>query len=343
MARIEATRRPAALPAPALAAPVPASPAADGTPANLGMSAVLPAAPLTEVTLDWDTAQAAGEYRDAMEGFLHALTAVQGNGVAPQVRTAGLSLRGFQNGSRALYHGWALLQPCSLIPHRFLPRAPLMQDVKVRLRMRAKDEVVAYAEADAAAPPEEVADDEVSAGDYVARAQQTLLDVDGTRVHRWPTTATRTDDTPLTPPSALRSSGRSSRSHSPGRASVRFADAAPPEEGEEEAQEAEEAEEAEEKGRELQVKKKAEHVKPVATHAPLVRSTMAAASNSTMVTVGPMWEDSRLAPKRHTSYRDVGLHALDAVQILRRVHKVRLCLAALLCRGVASANVFTTG
>jgi hypothetical protein len=50
------------------------------------MSTVLPAAPVTEVTLDWHTAQASGEYRDAMEGFLQALTAVQGNGVAPQVR-----------------------------------------------------------------------------------------------------------------------------------------------------------------------------------------------------------------------------------------------------------------
>jgi hypothetical protein len=215
-----------------------------------------------------------------------------------------------------------------------------MQDVKVRLRMRAKDEEVAYAEADAAAPSEEVAyaeadaaapseevaDDEVSADDYVARAQQTLLDVDGTRVHRWPTAATRTEDTPLTPPSALRSSGRSSRSHSPGRASVRFADAAPPpeeEEEEEEAHEAHEVEEAEQEGREQQVKKKAEHVKPVAAHAPLVRSTMATSSDTTIVTVGPMWADTRLAPKRHTSYRDVGLHALDAVQILRRVHKVR--------------------
>ena len=47
---------------------------------------MLPAAPVTEVTLDWHTAQASGEYRDAMEGFLQALTAVQGNGVAPQVR-----------------------------------------------------------------------------------------------------------------------------------------------------------------------------------------------------------------------------------------------------------------
>jgi hypothetical protein len=97
MARIETTRRPAALTAPPLVAPVPTSPVAEGTPTNLGMSAVLPTAPQTEVTLDWDTAQAAGEYRDAMEGFLQALTAVQANGVAPQVRAASLC-SGFQNG-----------------------------------------------------------------------------------------------------------------------------------------------------------------------------------------------------------------------------------------------------
>jgi hypothetical protein len=65
--------------------------------------------------------------------------------------------------------------------------------------------------------------------------------------------------------------------------------------------------------------------KPAAAHAPLLRTAMAD-SRTTLVAVPPPGEeaeDTRLARKRHTSYRDVGLHALDAVHILRRVHKVR--------------------